>query len=992
MVSIDDEDDHNHHNAETERTSGKTTLQTLKTSSGDYRRCTATYSDNKRNTTYSHFLRKTRRKSSNRSFKASTPTSNIRKCQALSAYWHNILTSRSKSFIGNTRVGSFHITQSLESLAATESDVKRKASNTCTNNNPLSFEGARNCHECPEMKLEWNVKRSKSETSLSNNCSEGAFKHTPSCCSSESESALKECKLRASEVEVNLKHFKSSVSSNKANCDSASGSSSRSGHNRHTKCAWTDRSKSYVTGSNNRETNGSYRRRPQTIERLCKRKKRRLRRRRKRKEYTSQQSEEEKNPKYTIATTSEQVATTYTTILSPVVAFNVHETHKSAIDSHAQPVTATTAATTHHDTLGGVSTIAELSSTSNTTEMHKDTLPATATLPKFTDCHKHSNKSCCSGNSTGVQQHSRSSNKMATINTCSAAVAATSSLSSAACDAASPAICLSAFYATTTLRLFLTTLTTLIASTTPTTFTATKYSWIFLWIYVNLTARVGLAGYHEKRLLHDLLDPYNTLERPVLNESDPLQLSFGLTLMQIIDVDEKNQLLVTNVWLKLEWNDMNLRWNTSDYGGVKDLRIPPHRIWKPDVLMYNSADEGFDGTYQTNVVVRNNGSCLYVPPGIFKSTCKIDITWFPFDDQRCEMKFGSWTYDGFQLDLQLQDETGGDISSYVLNGEWELLGVPGKRNEIYYNCCPEPYIDITFAIIIRRRTLYYFFNLIIPCVLIASMALLGFTLPPDSGEKLSLGVTILLSLTVFLNMVAETMPATSDAVPLLGTYFNCIMFMVASSVVSTILILNYHHRNADTHEMSEWIRIVFLCWLPWILRMSRPGRPLILEFPTTPCSDTSSERKHQILSDVELKERSSKSLLANVLDIDDDFRHNCRPMTPGGTLPHNPAFYRTVYGQGDDGSIGPIGSTRMPDAVTHHTCIKSATEYELGLILKEIRFITDQLRKEDEENDIANDWKFAAMVVDRLCLIIFTMFTILATIAVLLSAPHIIVS
>lgn len=65
--------------------------------------------------------------------------------------------------------------------------------------------------------------------------------------------------------------------------------------------------------------------------------------------------------------------------------------------------------------------------------------------------------------------------------------------------------------------------------------------------------------------------------------------------------------------------------------------------------------------------------------------------------------------------------------------------MPGKRNQIYYNCCPEPYVDITFSIIIRRRTLYYFFNLIVPCVLIASMALLGFALPPDSGEKLSLG-------------------------------------------------------------------------------------------------------------------------------------------------------------------------------------------------------------------------------------------------------------
>ena len=68
-----------------------------------------------------------------------------------------------------------------------------------------------------------------------------------------------------------------------------------------------------------------------------------------------------------------------------------------------------------------------------------------------------------------------------------------------------------------------------------------------------------------------------------------------------------------------------------------------------------SADEGFDGTFQTNVVVTHNGSCLYVPPGIFKSTCKIDITWFPFDDQHCDMKFGSWTYDGNQVHYCLQD-------------------------------------------------------------------------------------------------------------------------------------------------------------------------------------------------------------------------------------------------------------------------------------------------------------------------------------------------
>ena len=89
------------------------------------------------------------------------------------------------------------------------------------------------------------------------------------------------------------------------------------------------------------------------------------------------------------------------------------------------------------------------------------------------------------------------------------------------------------------------------------------------------------------------------------------------------------------------------------------------------------------------------------------------------------------------------------------NGEWSLLGrldracrkncrnmflgVPGKRNVVIHDCCPEPYVDITFTLSIRRRTLYYFFNLIVPCVLISSMALLGFTLPPDAGEKLTLG-------------------------------------------------------------------------------------------------------------------------------------------------------------------------------------------------------------------------------------------------------------
>ncbi|VVC37839.1 Nicotinic acetylcholine receptor,Neurotransmitter-gated ion-channel, conserved [Cinara cedri] len=468
----------------------------------------------------------------------------------------------------------------------------------------------------------------------------------------------------------------------------------------------------------------------------------------------------------------------------------------------------------------------------------------------------------------------------------------------------------------------------------------------------------SFQGQNEKALLNHLLDQYNPLERPVSNESDPLEVTFGITLQQIIDVDEKNQIVITNAWLNMEWVDYNMRWNISEHGGVKDLRLNPNRLWKPDILMYNSADEKFDGTYQTNVVVRHNGTCLYVPPGIFKSTCKIDITWFPFDDQNCEMKFGSWTYNGFQLDLVLKSD-GGDLSDFTTNGEWYLLGMPGKKNQIMYACCPEPYVDITFTIRIRRRTLYYFFNLIVPCVLISSMALLGFTLPPDCGEKLTLGVTILLSLTVFLNLVAETLPQVSDAIPLLGTYFNCIMFMVASSVVLTLVVLNYHHRTADINTMGPWAKCFFLLWLPWILCMQRPGKDISFKAIKSRYTDRRG---------MELRERSSRSLLANVLDIDDDFR--------ASVLSHR------AYTSG-------AASTSSPTSESRSMCNYSARE--LQLILHEVRYITDYMRKQQEDQDVINDWKYAAMVVDRFCLIVFTFFTLVATIAVLYSAPHIIV-
>ena len=89
--------------------------------------------------------------------------------------------------------------------------------------------------------------------------------------------------------------------------------------------------------------------------------------------------------------------------------------------------------------------------------------------------------------------------------------------------------------------------------------------------------------------------------------------------------------------------------------------------------MSGSADEDIDSKYPTNIVVYHDGSCSWVPLGLFISTCAIDIRWFPFDDQLCSMKFGSWTYDGTKINLTASSDSI-DLSTYKISGEWDLLG------------------------------------------------------------------------------------------------------------------------------------------------------------------------------------------------------------------------------------------------------------------------------------------------------------------------------
>ncbi|XP_075995643.1 neuronal acetylcholine receptor subunit alpha-7-like [Genypterus blacodes] len=487
-------------------------------------------------------------------------------------------------------------------------------------------------------------------------------------------------------------------------------------------------------------------------------------------------------------------------------------------------------------------------------------------------------------------------------------------------------------------------------------------------------------GVHQRRLYKELMRNYNPLERPVSNDSHSLTVHFSFSLLQIMDVDEKNQVLTTNIWLQLYWTDSYLQWNASDYPGVSNVRFPDSQIWRPDILLYNSADERFDASFHTNILVNSSGYCQYLPPGIFKSTCYIDVRWFPFDVQRCDLKFGSWTYGGWSLDLQMIEA---DITGYIANGEWDLVEVPGHRNERFYDCCKEPYPDVTFTVVMRRRTLYYGLNLLIPCVLISTLALLVFLLPADSGEKISLGITVLLSLTVFMLLVAEIMPATSDSVPLIAQYFATTMVIVGLSVIATVLVLQYHHHDPDGGHMPRWTRVLLLNWCAWFLRMRRPGESKVrLACPHSAAHHRSSLSSLELSISQGALQHHSQVTNGNLLYL--GFRgldglHYPSPPEPqllySGTVGGEEEVLRAGGGRGGGrGGGGGPGS--------------SAVEAELSLILEEVRYISRRFRSQDEEEKLCSEWKFAAAVIDRLCLVAFSVFTILCTIGILMSAPN----
>ncbi|XP_055587538.1 acetylcholine receptor subunit alpha-like isoform X2 [Uranotaenia lowii] len=622
-----------------------------------------------------------------------------------------------------------------------------------------------------------------------------------------------------------------------------------------------------------------------------------------------------------------------------------------------------------------------------------------------------------------------------------------------------------------------------------------------------------------KRLYDDLLSNYNKLVRPVVNVTDALTVKIKLKLSQLIDVNLKNQIMTTNLWVEQTWYDYKLKWEPKEYGGVEMLHVPSDHIWRPDIVLYNNADGNFEVTLATKATLNYTGRVEWRPPAIYKSSCEIDVEYFPFDEQTCVMKFGSWTYDGFQVDLRHIDEVndtnvveiGVDLSEFYTSVEWDILEVPAVRNEKFYTCCDEPYLDITFNITMRRKTLFYTVNLIIPCMGISFLTILVFYLPSDSGEKVSLSISILLSLTVFFLLLAEIIPPTSLVVPLLGKFVLFTMILDTFSICVTVIVLNIHFRSPQTHTMAPWVRTIFINHLPKLLVMRRPIYQPLHHFSINTCRLHGSPTHHgghhhhhhhgglrhgiDLMDDLALPYQDhnhhNSPISPNYLNLFSSSAastavpnplHSTGSGTTGGLSsagaalldPHstfqtnlagglggagktntnviinNTATNTTtrsnlsccnnlflndgrtvgldssaqltnnnILGMGGLGGLGvPMdSSTAVPTVPIINTTVDSglggsggtgigglggSTDStgkdkptrnrwlacpELHKAMDGVTYIADHTRKEEESTRVKEDWKFVAMVLDRLFLWIFTIAVVFGTAGIILQAP-----
>ena len=354
-------------------------------------------------------------------------------------------------------------------------------------------------------------------------------------------------------------------------------------------------------------------------------------------------------------------------------------------------------------------------------------------------------------------------------------------------------------------------------------------------------------------------------------------------------------------------------------------------------------------TYKSNCVLYKGGDVTWVPPAIYQSSCSIDVLYFPFDEQVCDMKFGSWTHKGKSLTYNFYENMNKlDLTDYLKSGSWDIIDCPGKILNIKDEITNEYKEQIIFSFVLRRKTLFYTVNLIIPCVLISFVSVCVFALPAEAGEKITLCISILLALVVFLLLVSKILPP-SLTIPLIAKYLLFTFIMNLIAIGSTVVVLNRNYRTPRTHQMPRWVRVIFLRELPKYLFMKRPDHDERWEGSAAsppPSMLSTPEVRRPVLV---IPKSPSPALGSEGIPEFNEVHH-----------PHCRLNHREAGSKGrSSGQSGCLLTT--PDQVDDTgNCSQMAMTPELQKTIEAVKFISHHLQTEEEYDTVSGTFQSCA--------------------------------
>ncbi|KAK7490489.1 hypothetical protein BaRGS_00018275 [Batillaria attramentaria] len=296
------------------------------------------------------------------------------------------------------------------------------------------------------------------------------------------------------------------------------------------------------------------------------------------------------------------------------------------------------------------------------------------------------------------------------------------------------------------------------------------------------------------RLHSQVFSGYSPNIRPVRNAAKASEVELNLYIKSIVDIDVKAQRLSQVVYMDVTWKDEFITWDPADFDGVANFLVKQKDIWTPD-LMFGPHLSGQSlklGHDDMLLMVWYDGRVSWTPDLTIETTCSMDITNYPFDEQRCTWSMYPWMSDNEHVKLSVRNLSGVLDMLISENAEWDLMDVSTQTcdftSEHFEFSC------ISFTYRIKRRATFLVMTICVPTVLLAVLSTMVFGLPVQSQEKISLGVAPVLSFVLLLSVLVKVLPQSSLQTSVFVVYLVVLIVSSTSSVVLTVAIISLYHR------------------------------------------------------------------------------------------------------------------------------------------------------------------------------------------------------